>query len=583
MRKYKLITCIIMVAAALLSSCSKNLLDKYPLSDVSPQKFFNTEQDLILYTNSFYTFTNGSSVFMGDISSDNVEQNSVNQLLAGNMQVPETASAAGWTWSDLRKFNYFLVNYHRAAVNESIKNNYAGLARFFRAWFYFEKMKRFGAVPWYSTPLETNSPELYKGRDSRVLITDSILADLDFAIANLNTTKNVSRVNKWTAMALKSRVCLFEGTFRKYHTYLNLGSSANALLQQAVAAAEQVMAGNVYKLYSTNQPQKDYMDLFSSDHAKADEIILAEVYDTELKKFHAANSIFNVATTGGGVGLTKDLMDNYLMTNGKPFSSVAGYDTMQFYPETRNRDPRLAQTIRTPGYKRIGGTQELLPDFTAAPTGYQVIKFVSGVDQDNYSTNSNDVPLFRYAEVLLNFAEAKAELGSLTQTDVDRSINLLRKRAGVANLVLSALQTDPLLTAQYPGITDNYILEVRRERRIELVMEGFRYYDIIRWKLGKNLEKVFRGMYFSSKGEHDLNGDGKKDFAVVDAVPNPKTPGVQYFVLGTRKLSQRDMGNLLVSPNIIKKFEEPKNYFYPLPRAEMVLNPALKPQNEGWE
>src|SRR5690606_30491832 len=401
----------------------------------------------------------------------NVEQNSVNQLLEGNLQVPETASQAGWTWSELRNINFFLQNYHRASIDASIKNHYAGVARFFRAWFYFEKMKRFGNVPWYSLPLETNSLELYKGRDSRVLITDSIIADLDFAIEHLNTTKNVSRVNKWTALALKSRVCLFEGTFRKYHTYLSLEGTHSALLEQAAEAAESIIDGNQYKLYSTNNPQLDYLNLFSADQAKTDEVIFAEIYDTELMKFHAANHIFNVATTGGGVGLTKDLVDSYLMIDGRPFSTVTGSAEFTFYEETRNRDPRLAQTMRTPGYRRIGGSQTLLPDFSTAPTGYQVIKFVSGVDQDAYNTNSNDVPLFRYAEVLLNYAEAKAELGDFTQSDANRSINLIRKRAGLPDLHVHAILPDPLLRAQYPNIDDK-LLEVRRERRVELVMEG---------------------------------------------------------------------------------------------------------------
>ncbi len=581
MKHYKLITWSILVSLVIFQSCNKNFLDKYPLSEVSPQNFFNTENDLLLYTNSFYTVTSGHNVFTGDIASDNVEQNSVNQLLEGNLQVPETASQAGWTWSELRNINIFLQNYHRASTDESIKNHYAGVARFFRAWFYFEKMKRFGNVPWYSLPLETNSPELYKGRDSRVLITDSIIADLDFAIEHLNTTKNVSRVNKWTALALKSRVCLFEGTFRKYHTYLSLEGTHSALLEQAAEAAESVIDGNQYKLYSTNNPQSDYLNLFSADQAKTDEVIFAEIYDTELMKFHAANHIFNVATTGGGVGLTKDLVDSYLMIDGRPFSTVAGSTEFTFYEETRNRDPRLAQTMRTPGYRRIGGSQTLLPDFSTAPTGYQVIKFVSGVDQDAYNTNSNDVPLFRYAEVLLNYAEAKAELGDFTQSDANRSINLIRKRAGLPDLHVDAILPDPTLRAQYPNIDDK-LLEVRRERRVELVMEGFRYYDILRWKRGKKFEEVFRGMYFPSKGEYDLDGNDTIDFAIVDALPNPQVPGVQYFVLGTRQLSDADRGNILIAPNVKKTFTEPKNYLYPLPRQEMVLNEALKPQNEGW-
>lgn len=583
MKKYSASLFCLFGLLIFFQSCKKGILDKTPLSEVSPQRFFNTEQDLVLYTNSFYTALNGANAYSGDLASDNVEQNSVNQLLMGSLQVPETASAAGWTWSELRNINYFLQNYQRAGVADAVKNHYAGLARFFRAWFYFEKMKRFGDVPWYSTSLDATSAELYKARDSRVVITDSIIADLDFAIQNLSKTKNISRVSRWTALALKSRVCLFEGTYRKYHSYLAIGEKVNQLLEGAAIAADSLIKGNVYKLYSTNQPQLDYLDLFSSEQAKTDEVILAEVYDTELKKFHNANGTFNVSTNSGGVGLTKGLVDSYLMTNGKPFSLAPGSSEFVFSMEVKNRDPRLAQTIRTPGYKRIGGTQELNPDFSTAPTGYQVIKFVSGTSQDNFNTNSNDIPLFRYAEVLLNYAEARAELGVITQAEIDRSVNLIRKRAGMPALVIAEIQADPLLQEQYPEVSDNVLLELRRERRVELAMEGFRYYDVLRWKRGKIFEKVFRGMYFPAKGLHDLNGDGKNDFAIVDAMPSPAVPGIQYFVLGSRSLSQGTKGNILVAPTIIKKFIEPKNYLYPLPRAEMVINPALKPQNAGWE
>src|SRR5690606_32777332 len=152
-------------------------------------------------TNSFYADLPGVAVYSNDNQSDNIEPSSIGLLMSGKLTVPSSASEAGWTWASLRNINFFLENYHCANINEEDKAKYAGMARFFRAFFYFNKMQRFGDVPWYSTSLNVDNPELYKGRDSRTLVTDSIIADLDYAIQHLDAGVNISRINKYTAMA----------------------------------------------------------------------------------------------------------------------------------------------------------------------------------------------------------------------------------------------------------------------------------------------------------------------------------------------------------------------------------------------
>jgi len=572
---------ILTIALAFFTSCKKDFLNRLPESSISPQKFFNTENDLIIYSNSFYNDLPGSSVYSDDVNSDNIEPSAISTLMSGKTTVPGDASSAGWTWGSLRNINYFLEHYNHAQISDPLKKKYAGLAKFFRAWFYFNKMKRFGDVPWYSTSLDVNSTELYKARDSRTLVTDSVIADLNYAIQTLDTKTSVSRVTKWTALALKSRVCLFEGTYRKYHTEINLQPSAAGLLMQASQAADQLMTGGVYKLYNTGHPNTDYQNLFIADNAIADEIILAEVYDATLNKLHAANGIYITATLGNP-GLTKPLINSYLMKDGTPFTLQPGYDTEMFSDEVKNRDPRLAQTIRTPGYARTGTTAILIPDFTNALTGYQCIKYVTGTNQDGFTTNTNDLPVFRYAEVLLNYAEAKAEAGEFTQQDADRSINLLRARVGVAPLQVANIQADPYQQKLYTYVNDPKIIEIRRERRVELAMEGFRYYDVLRWKEGHLLTDIFQGMYFSHKGIFDLDGNGVNDFAIVDVKPANPDKTIQYYVLGSdHTLSGGSSGNIIVHPTIIKTFLEPKNYLFPLPTTELVLNPKLT-QNPGW-
>src|SRR5690606_35929438 len=221
------------------------------------------------------------------------------------------------------------------------------------------------------------------------------------------------------------------------------------------------------------------------------------------------------------------------------------------------------------------------PDYANALTGYQNIKFVSSVDRGTASYTP--LPIFRYAEVLLNYAEAMAELGKLTQPEANKSINLLRDRVGMPRLIVDAVITDPQIADLYNNVSNPLILEVRRERRIELAMEGFRYYDLMRWKQGRLLEKTFYGAYFPGKGTFDLDGDGTDDIGIVDTRPSSPVSGVQYFILGSdRALSEGNKGNIIVHPNIVKKFVEEKDYLYPLPINELLLNNQLD-QNPEWD
>lgn len=581
MRKH-FILYIALFALSALVSCNKDFLERYPQSEISPQVFFQNAQDLELYTNSFYAYLPGVDIVMEDFSSDNVDVSGIDERVAGTRRVLTEASAAGWTWSPLYNINYFLQQYNNPEIPQSARNHFSGIARFFRAFFYFEKVKRFGDVPWYSVPLNVNSPELYKARDSRVTVVDSILADLDYAIENLRDEKTVGKINKWAALALQSRVALFEGTFRKYHTELNLQESAEALLEKAAQASETLMTEGPYAL-SQGDPETVYLNLFSAQTPNTDEFILARLYSMEVNKAHPLNQIFT-SPTRGNPGLTKSLINSYLCRDGSPFSSLPDYDKIPFWEETKNRDPRLAQTIRTPGYTRIGSPESdpaLVPDYANAFTGYQNIKFVSTPDQD--AASYTPLPVFRLAEVLLNYAEAKAELSQFSQPQADRSVNLIRRRVGMPPLVVNELQGDPMLLDRYTHTTDPLILEIRRERRVELAMEGFRYYDLMRWKEGQLLADTFYGAYYPFKGYFDLDQDGNDDIAVLDTQPSDTRPGVQYFILQPDKaLSQGESGRIVVHPNLDKTFVENRDYLYPLPLNELLLNDKLT-QNPNWK
>lgn len=576
---------VLMAGAICLAGCSKDFLERYPTDQVAPQNFFRSENEFISYTNGFYTDLPDATYVYGE-SADNIVKSTVNAEVAGNRIVPTVDSK--WGWSALRSINFLLNN--PSAVNfhdQNIRDRYFGVARFFRAIFYFEKVRIYGDVPWYGVVIENNDAEnLMKPRDSRVLIMDSIMADLDFAIAHLPAERNVERVTRWTALALKSRIGLYEGTWRKYHNEFNL-PGAEQLLQQCVDASQRFMDESGYTLYTkTSGPSgKAYQDLFASINADdvAEEVILTRRYSNELALRHNLQ-FYITARTQGKPGLEKSLVNSYLMADGTRFTDRAGYETMQFYDEVQNRDPRLAQTIRTPGYRRIGQTTSLAPDFEATMTGYQPIKWMNIVAMDGNSQSYHDMVLFRTGEVLLNFAEAKAELGTLTQEDIDRSIKRLRDRVSMPNLNMAAANAnpDPYLADMYQNVTGTnkgVILEIRRERRIELVMENnFRWEDLMRWKEGHLLERPFLGMYFPGAGLYDLNRDGRNDVEIYDGARPPATGPYQ---IASSELTNSNGGYIFTNRNIIKTFREDRDYVWPLPIEDLELNSNLE-QNPNW-
>jgi hypothetical protein len=579
----KKISIFISALLIIATSCQDDFLDRDPLGELSPNTFFSSEKDLRLYLNSLYgsMVPGARSIYMESV--DNIVKSTVSDELTGQRVVP--TSGGGWYWGDLRKINYFLANYKNNGLDEDAASPYIGEARFFRAWFYFEKVKRFGDVPWYSKPIETNEEELLlKARDPRTLVMDSVMADLDYAIEHMTSKASIDKATRWTALALKSRVALYEGTFRKYHPEFNL-PNADKFLEESVEASAELINQGPYSIYM-GDPDKVYLELFASMDAIKDEVILARKYDGELAVYHNVNSYARQGAEKPG--LEKTFVNSYLMKDGSRFTDQPDYQTMEFYEETQNRDPRLSQTIRTPGYSRIGEDNESLPHFGQSITGYQLAKFVSGIENDAYNRSHNDIPIFRYAEVLLNYAEAKAELGTLTQGDLDISINVLRDRVDMPHLDLAAANANPdqYLMNKYTHVSGNnagVLLEIIRERGIELVMEGFRWDDIIRWKEGNILTRQFYGMYFPGVGEYDLNGDGATDVVIYEG-DQPANQGLQYLKLGSdiELENGANGGRVLITPHITKKWDESKDYLYPLPIQEMELNPNLD-QNPNWE
>lgn len=596
MKKY-IFTALVLTMG--LTSCD-GLLDLTPKSEISQNDYFKTESDLQLFSNSFYNNLPDKSPF-DDQSDLYVQQNLSDEMLGGNNRtVP--ASGGGWTWTDLRKMNTLLA-YVNQCSDENAVVKYTALTRFFRAFFYFEKVKRFGDVPWYDVELGSADEALYKPRDSRELVMTKMIEDIDYAIDNLPTREEESsspfRVNRWAALALKAQFCLYEGTYRKYHGLKLEGNDYTYYLDLAAKAAGEIINDGPYKLYSTGHPESDYLNLFAAEDANPDEYILAIKFDYSLAIHHNANG-HTLVPTQGRPGLTRKMVNMYLMKDGSRFTDRPGWQEMSFLEETKDRDPRLAQSIRTPGYTRIGETTVLPPDLSVTVTGYQPIKFVqgptaSGGQVDRNDRNTNDLPVYRYAEVLLNYAEAKAELGTLTQEDLDISVNLLRDRVGMndAHLNMAAANANPdrYLSAKetgYPNVSGSnkgVILEIRRERAVELNQEGFRFDDLVRWKAGACIDQDIYGMYFAGAGEYDLSGDGNPDVILYNkgtAKPEAGSGVLVYEIGKDILLTGSNSGYVYSHKNIVRNgFNEERDYLYPIPINERSLNPNLT-QNPRW-
>lgn len=578
---------ILFITLVVVTYCScKKELELTPMDKLTTTQAFSNENNLQLYVNSFYSLLpDGPAIYKGDVMADITVPNSVPAYISGKFSASD---ATGWStsvWSSLRNINYFLEHYNNPSIPEKARNHYAGIARFFRAYFYFSMVKQFGDVPWYGHTLAPSDSTLYKPRDPRSLVMDSVMADINFACNNIYSQKDASatQITKWVALALKSRICLFEGTFRKYHSELSLGGSASQWLQEAVNAADTIIKSGQYSLQNTGNADKDYRSLFISENPVSTEVLLAAVYNNNLRKWHDAAWWYNSATLGSRLGLAKTFVNTYLNSDGTPFTDLKGYDTLQFQNEVKNRDKRLTQTIRSGYYKRSDGTSAL-PDFNVTYSGYQIVKF--SLDDKYFDTRTesyNSIPIIRYAEVLLDYAEAKAELGNFSPADWNLTIGALRKRAGIANPPMPIAVDLYMQTKFFPDVSDPVLMEIRRERGVELAAEGFRYDDLKRWKAGKLLERVYDGLYVPGKNLLlDLDENGKPDVSFVDQVPSNKVNGVVYFLLdnNTKKLSQGDKGNLLWLSNTPKSFED-KKYFYPIPYNETLLNPKLQ-QNAGW-
>ncbi|MBB5648793.1 RagB/SusD family nutrient uptake outer membrane protein [Pedobacter cryoconitis] len=591
---------IVVLAITILTGCKKNFLEREPQTSINPKYFFKTTADLETYSNGFYEMTgitalNDVMERKNDVFSDNLSVylggSEIDNMIRGKISAT-TVTPKSWNWENLRRINYMLNNLQDVQGDQATVAHFTGIARFYRADFYFEMLKRYGDVPYYTTVLEaTDEAALYKKQDPRALVADSIRADLEYAVSHVKADGTKSRITKWAALAMLSRFCLYEGTFRKYHDELGLQASATPFLERAVSASKEIMSGG-FSIYNTGKKGEDYQKIFTSaDLGSNKEILFYRDFDQALNRSNDTHYVFDWQWS-----ISKSMADTYLMADGTPFTSSPGWNTKTYTEVFNNRDPRMAVTIMPPGFSTTLGRPNLIrPTFG----GYPQIKFYAIDPNTKVYTEYSDLPIFRYAETLLINAEAKAELGSITQGDLDQTINLLRNRAGVSplNMSLANANPDPVLVNMYPHVSSGnkgVLLEIRRERNVELACEGFRFNDLLRWKAGQLLERPTQGIYVAKLGAMDVTGDGVEDIAILESpektdplagVPAAVKANLVMYYLNSNSfyLSNQTSGFIMFPENVNtpRSFNEAKYYYFPIPFQQVLLNPKLV-QPKGW-
>lgn len=583
--------CLLMAFTIMsFSSCD---LEELPIDTASNPAIFGSYNGMELYVNSFYDLLPSTDVgvFQGDDVSDLVARNGVDDYLAVGALSPVTSS--GWSWSGLRNINYFIENAEKSSVTG--KEHHIGVARFFRALFYFDKVKRFGDVPWVDKTIEvSDSATLSKPRDNRFDVMDKVLEDLNYAIENITLDKDATstRITKNVARAYKTRICLFEAAFRKYHTSYNKQGTAATWYQQVVNTANEITG---FTLHSTTPNDRAYREMFIARTPYADETILSVALSANLQVFSSANRRFISPTYGNRPSLTRNFVNTYLKLDGTAFTDNPNYTSTPFVEEVKNRDLRLKQTIRLGDYRRTenGVSVPAPPNFNQTFTGYQPIKWCydERFPYDDESRNDNAHIIMRWAEVLLNKAEALAELGTMSAADWTATIGALRQRAGITGATLNTLPAaaDPYLLSYYKNkFSDAILLEVMRERAVELVFEGLRPDDLKRWHIGELFQDApMTGMYVPALGEYDLNSDGINDVYFYQGTkPTSSNPAIAFVdvspsaAVGRIQLSNGTSGEVRFNPGVREWLD--KKYLYPIPENDRIMNPNLG-QNPGWQ
>lgn len=567
-----------LIALSLAMSSCNDFLDKEPLDSFTDTPTYwsnpsNLQYQCNAFLNRYQGYGNGGSYgwFYYQYRSDdqvNADATVGNALTWAYTAVPGSSTDWNNPYIEARRAGYIIKGAQESGLDKETVNNIIGIARLNRAWNFYLLVRMYGDVQWVDGVMEiSDEGEVYGKRDNRDEVMDHVLDDLNFACENINATAK-DRFNKDMAYAMKSQICLWEGTYAKYRQQEGNNQAADPTraekyLKECVSACEYLL-GKGYRL------NDEYKTVYNSPSLTADpEVIFYKPY-AKNALMHAL--IDYTMNTSGTFGMTKDAFDNYLFLDGKPLATTtmdkndkaAADGSLEAVLATR--DKRLAQTIdpqiaiKGMPYSRSGA-----PAFTSW-TGYGVAKY------DNFNLEREarteigkcytDAPIYWIAVIYLDYAEAKAELGTISDDDLNKTINKLNARAGLPAVTKASLESmnDP---ANNMGVS-SLIWEVRRARRCELMFDNwFRYWDLVRWHQLALLDNQKHPNVFLGANVKNVTG-----WQIDEATGEYVKP---IF----------NAEGYVVSNNDQNRIYESKQYFYPVPSGQIALNTNLT-QNPGW-
>ena len=599
------LTHYIYIGALTLSVSSCFDLNKEPEGVLSTVKPFTGVGEMTSYLDQFYESGvreqgfnwTGAYIASGDLISDNMSGSAINTRLNGDLTLANAGKLNAYT--QIRNVNFMLTNLDNCDEKGSARyKQCVGEAHYFKAWFYYTLFKSYGQLTWLDAPLDPNKDQMLLPRANRTVIADSILSELDKAIANLNEQNSAAsmRVHRDVARALKAEVALYEATWEEYHKAKNdpffdptvTPEKITSYLNQCVEACQAIVDRNVWSIYTTNNTTNDYRQLFQTeDLSNNKEVLWFKRYDGT----NIGNNVDRYLNKGGGsAGITASLVDDYLTIDGQPFVGTAKTDAKKVFGDELKptlRDPRLSQTVCMPGQQlRPDEGPYKLPPLTGASyhkneTGYSILKHVQ-IDfkgsLDAEFRGSTPGIQFRYAEVLLNYAEALAELdGAANAAKIVELVSPLRKRVGMPDM---DFDREYNTSADYPFHTlDKYLQAVRRERRVELAIEGKRFDDIMRWAAAQELivgQRAVGALFVGSNLENNPAYGGK---LVYD-----KATGNNLYLTGK---SGDELRYILPSNPAGNeqgwRFNPARDYLLPIAPRMLNLTENQWKQNPGWE
>lgn len=531
-----------------ITSCNKKL-DKLPESQLSDSTFWKTANDLKLAVNAIYSSLPNTEENAYDNRTDNTYGRARNDISDGSRVV--TTNNADWTkfFTAIRMANNILAKSVEITDDTIAVKKYVAEARFFRGYFYFELTKRFGDLPLLLRIYDETDTLVKAHRTNRKIVLDSAIKDLEFAQkilpkASEQSSEEYGRITSGAATGIIARIGLFEGTWSKYHQ--NDEAAKSKYLDTALAACKRLMDENYYSLFKYSaKPDSSYFYLFqyAGEGPTNHENMLVRLFGENVRNSIASHTYTQLLDIGQACP-TRSLVDAYLYKDGLPLGKsplTRTQDSVQ--SEFIDRDPRLGMTVFNKNLWYVSSFYQ--PTFLNTLTGYKTAKYFITKDYNTNVSFVDDIVL-RYGEILLTYAEALFEKnGTITDNDLNISINLLRDRAGMPHLTNAFVSSNSLTMQE----------EIRRERRIELAIESYsRYWDLIRWKQAEVIlpkailgSKIYAGQQTNLPDKPPLTTDGY----------------------------------LIVQPSAQRVFNVQRDYLTPIPNNDIGTDPNMT-QNPGW-